>query len=91
MPNPTDSFPEPSKEYLEGEMRACAEDAEGEMPSAFANPYDEWDEPGKAYDFQCGYNNAMRNLKQKQAEEGSWYDMNDADWDWDGGHPQGQT
>ena len=67
-----------TKEYLEGSLRAHAEDVGVETPGPFSNPYDEWTDPGKAYDFQCGYNNAMADIRKKNKEEvGSWYGEND--------------
>ena len=68
---------EPTKEYLEGEMRAVEEDAGVSTPGPFSNPYDEWTDPGKSYDFLCGYNNAIKNLREKSKEVGSWYGEND--------------
>jgi hypothetical protein len=68
---------EPTKEYLEGEMRAVEEDAGIGTPGPFSNPYDDWTDPGKHYDFACGYNNAIKNLREKSKEEGSWYGEDD--------------
>ena len=68
---------EPTAEYLEGEQRAYAEDAGVETPGPFSNPYDDWTDPGKHYDFLCGYNNARKLIHKMNMEEGSWYGEND--------------
>ena len=76
-------MPEPSKAYMDGEMRALEEDAGIGTPGPFSNPYDDHDEPEAHFEFQCGYNNSMANLRKQRAEEGSWYpehDDNDEDW-----------
>ena len=66
-----------TKEYLEGSTRAYAEDAGVETPGPFSNPYDEWTDPGKHYDFACGYNNAIKDIREKSKDVGSWYGEDD--------------
>jgi hypothetical protein len=72
----------PTKEYLEGETRAMEDDAGVSMQSPFANPYDERDEPEKAFEWQCGYNNfnhnRRKNMMAQMESEGSWYDPYDS-------------
>jgi hypothetical protein len=55
----------PSKEYLEGSMRAYEEDAEVSTPGPFSNPYDPWF-PLRAADFEEGYNDAKADLKKRR-------------------------
>ncbi len=69
-----------TKEYMEGEERASAEEAGLERPSPFSNPYDQQDDQEKHYEFQCGYNSYIANRSKRQAaerEKGSWYDDDD--------------